>query len=84
MSAASALATFSSPGFPSSRLVHHWSDLELGLAEMRRVARRQVVMTIDPPVHDAIWLLQEYVPAIIGMSGANGGHAARACERSRS
>ena len=43
--------------------VHHWSDLELGLAEMRRVA-----MTIDPPVHDAIWLLQEYVPAIIGMS----------------
>jgi SAM-dependent methyltransferase len=48
--------------------VHHWSDLERGVAEMRRVARRQIVMTIDPPVHDAMWLVQEYVPAIIGMS----------------
>ncbi len=50
--------------------VHHWSDLELGLAEMRRVARRQVVFTFDPAVHDALWIFQDYVPAIIGMADA--------------
>jgi hypothetical protein len=32
------------------------------------VARRQIVMTIDPPVHDAMWMVAEYVPAIRGMS----------------
>jgi SAM-dependent methyltransferase len=29
--------------------VHHWQDLEAGLAELRRVARRAVVLTFDPP-----------------------------------
>jgi SAM-dependent methyltransferase len=48
--------------------IHHWSDLEVGLAELQRVARRQIVMTIDPPVHDAMWMVSEYVPAIRGMS----------------
>lgn len=50
--------------------VHHWSDLAQGLAEMRRVARRQVVFTFDPAVHDALWIFQDYVPAIIGLADA--------------
>jgi SAM-dependent methyltransferase len=48
--------------------VHHWDNLHRGLTEMRRVARRQVVLTIDPTIHDQMWLLEEYVPAIVGLS----------------
>ncbi len=48
--------------------VHHWAGLRAGLREMRRVAGRQVVMTIDAEVHDRLWLIHEYVPAIRGMS----------------
>ena len=51
--------------------VHHWHDLAAGLQELRRVARRQVVMTIDTDVHDELWLFREYVPAIVGMSAAS-------------
>ena len=28
--------------------VHHWSDREAGLAELRRAARRQVIFLIEP------------------------------------
>jgi SAM-dependent methyltransferase len=48
--------------------VHHWRDLGHGLAEMRRVARRQIVLAFDPAVHDSLWIFQEYVPAIFGLS----------------
>jgi len=48
--------------------VHHWPDLARGLAELRRVARRQVVFTFDPAVHDTIWILREYVPAALGLA----------------
>lgn len=42
--------------------VHHWTDLTAGVAELRRVARRVVVFTFDPTVHDAFWLFREYLP----------------------
>jgi SAM-dependent methyltransferase len=41
--------------------VHHWPDLEGGLAELRRVARRQVIVTFDRAVHDEHWIF-DYVP----------------------
>lgn len=41
--------------------VHHWSDPAAGLAELRRVARRQVVFQFDLEVSRAMWLA-EYVP----------------------
>jgi SAM-dependent methyltransferase len=44
--------------------VHHWADLALGLSELRRVARRQVVFGIDPDMHNRLWLIADYVPAI--------------------
>ncbi|MEN3271670.1 MAG: hypothetical protein V7636_431 [Actinomycetota bacterium] len=31
--------------------IHHWPDLQAGLAELRRVAARQVIVTFDPVVH---------------------------------
>lgn len=47
-----ALATFT---------VHHWADPEAGLAELRRVARRQVVLTFEASVSAAFWAY-DYFP----------------------
>lgn len=44
--------------------LHHWPDPRGGLAEMRRVARRQVVITFDWDVHDAHWFIADYLPEI--------------------
>ncbi|WP_067545025.1 class I SAM-dependent methyltransferase [Nocardia crassostreae] len=44
--------------------VHHWSDLDRGIAEMRRIARRRVViLTWDHDVFQRFWLLRDYLPA---------------------
>lgn len=50
-----ALATFT---------VHHWEDPALGLAEMRRVAGRQVVLTFDQDDTwlEQFWLTRDYFP----------------------
>jgi len=48
--------------------VHHWRDLRAGLAELRRVARRQVIFTFDPEIHDALWVFNDYVPAAMGLA----------------
>jgi SAM-dependent methyltransferase len=42
--------------------VHHWDDLEAGLREMQRVARRQVVFFFEPAFTDEVWLFREYFP----------------------
>jgi len=42
--------------------IHHWTDLEAGFAEMRRVARRIVVLTWDPAMARSFWLSSEYLP----------------------
>jgi SAM-dependent methyltransferase len=47
--------------------VHHWTDLEAGLAELRRVARRQVVLTFDPSALGDLWLVRDYLPEIAAL-----------------
>jgi SAM-dependent methyltransferase len=42
--------------------VHHWSDPEAGLLELRRVARRQLVLTWDPDVQTRFWFVRDYLP----------------------
>ena len=43
---------------------HHWFDLDGGLAELTRVARRRVViMTWDHTVTKHFWLLRDYLRA---------------------
>ncbi|MEY9870810.1 DNA-binding transcriptional MerR regulator [Streptacidiphilus sp. MAP12-33] len=45
--------------------VHHWADPVAGLREMRRVARRVVVLTYDasaPGWLDRFWLTRDYLP----------------------
>jgi SAM-dependent methyltransferase len=43
--------------------VHHWPDALAGLAELKRVAKRQIVLTFDPALHCTFWLT-DYVPEI--------------------
>ena len=48
--------------------IHHWSDLEAGLAEMRRVARKRIVLlTIDATKNSEIWTLAEYFPEAMAL-----------------
>lgn len=44
--------------------LHHWSSVEDGLAELRRIARRQVVLTFEPAATEAFWLVHDYLPAV--------------------
>lgn len=45
--------------------VHHWTDPARGLTELRRVARRQVViLTWDQDVWESFWLIREYLPCV--------------------
>ena len=43
--------------------IHHWTDLERGLSELRRVARRQVILGFDVNRQGDMWLVRDYVPA---------------------
>jgi SAM-dependent methyltransferase len=44
--------------------VHHWDDWQAGLAELRRVAPRRIVLTMDFELHSRFWLLEDYVPEV--------------------
>jgi SAM-dependent methyltransferase len=45
--------------------LQHWRDVPAGLAELRRVASRRVVLlTWDPEFDDALWLTRRYFPKI--------------------
>ncbi|MFI6224058.1 class I SAM-dependent methyltransferase [Nocardia salmonicida] len=44
--------------------VHHWHDVDRGLAEMVRIARRRIaILTWDPEIFQRFWLLRDYLPA---------------------
>jgi hypothetical protein len=43
--------------------VHHWRDVDAGLEELQRVARRQVILTFDHEMEGRFWL-SDYVPAM--------------------
>lgn len=47
--------------------VHHWSDPMKGLAELRRISRRQLVLTFDPERALDHWLVSEYLPEIVAL-----------------
>jgi SAM-dependent methyltransferase len=44
--------------------LHHWSDLERGLEELRRAARRRVVILTCDPSFEGFWLT-DYLPEIL-------------------
>jgi SAM-dependent methyltransferase len=46
--------------------MHHWDDLERGLAEVLRVTRdRLVFLTLDLDATAEMWLVRDYVPEIL-------------------
>jgi SAM-dependent methyltransferase len=47
--------------------LHHWADWHRGLSEMRRVARRLVIFTIEPGDSDKFWLAGTYFPEIVAL-----------------
>jgi SAM-dependent methyltransferase len=44
--------------------IHQWTDLQSGLAEMRRVARNRVVILTSDPIAFCTYWLCEYAPAL--------------------
>ena len=46
----------------ASLTIHHWPDRPRGLAELRRVARRVVVFTVDPAYLRTFWFSRDYLP----------------------
>ena len=46
--------------------VHHWTDQEKGLKEMRRVARGPVVVLTFDPSHRGFWLA-DYIPELVAL-----------------
>lgn len=42
--------------------IHHWDDVDAGLSEMRRVARRRsVIVTFDPALEADLWIARDYI-----------------------
>jgi SAM-dependent methyltransferase len=50
--------------------VHHWTDIDQGLRELRRVSGRQVLLTFDMVVASKFWLWPEYFPATNSVEAA--------------
>lgn len=52
--------------------VHHWNDVAAGIAELRRVTRRRIVIfTWDQAALADFWLLSEYLPQAAAVSDAH-------------
>ena len=49
--------------------IHHWSDKEQGLKEMRRVTRGRVVVLTYDPSHRGFWLT-DYIPELVALDEA--------------
>ena len=56
---------------------HHWADRAAGLRELRRVARRVVVLNWNPASRRSFWLTRDYLPGL-GFTGDDSWGAASA------
>jgi SAM-dependent methyltransferase len=46
--------------------IHHWPDIRAGLAELRRVAAKRVVVVMyEAEVNCRMWIVQDYLPEIL-------------------
>jgi len=51
--------------------LHHWADWRIGVQELRRVARKRVVIfTYDSSYARRFWLLRDYLPKLARLDGA--------------
>ncbi len=58
--------------------VHHWREPTRGLAELARVAHRQVFLSFDAAFDDRFWLVDDYFPEIRGLDTSGEDHDATA------
>lgn len=56
---------------------HHWRDPIEGLLEMRRVARRVVVLQHDETWLPRFWLIRDYLPEVMQLAASGPGLAER-------
>ncbi len=54
----------------ASLTIHHWDDPQAGIREMRRVARRVVLLHWDPDFSDRFWLVRDYLPESAALDDA--------------
>jgi hypothetical protein len=48
--------------------VHHWADLQGGITEMLRVARRRIaIVTFDPEPLRTLWIVRDYFPGMLAL-----------------
>ncbi len=51
--------------------IHHWANLDAGVAQLQRVATRRIVLlTIDSRVLTNLWLASDYFPSILELDAA--------------
>jgi SAM-dependent methyltransferase len=51
--------------------LHHWTDWRIGIQELRRVARKRVVIfTYDHSYAERFWLLRDYLPKLARLDRA--------------
>ena len=50
--------------------LHHWRDLSAGLAELRRVAKRQIILFFEPGINHRFWLFDYFPQALTLASDA--------------
>jgi SAM-dependent methyltransferase len=60
--------------------VHHWTDLEAGLAEMRRVTRGPVVIMTFDPTALAGWWLNDFCPEVLAVEARRYPPIQRLCD----
>jgi SAM-dependent methyltransferase len=61
--------------------VHHWPDPMRGLAELKRVARRQVFLTFEADFDFEFWLVADYFPEIRALDTSGQAQAAEGIAR---
>ena len=62
--------------------VHHWADLDAGLAELRRVSReRLVIVTFDPEALTELWIPRDYFPEMLALKRRAGATSGALAER---
>lgn len=62
---------FSDDSFDAAMAIfsdHHWRDRRAGLRELRRVARRRVLLfNADPAEADRFWMTRDYLPEFVAL-----------------
>jgi SAM-dependent methyltransferase len=61
--------------------VHHWPDIEAGLRRLLRLVRhRIVILTMDVATLARLWIIDDYLPELLGQHAARFPSVERLCE----